>query len=122
MFVIERPADEFYNVGHWSHIDGYPYPVIEVEPFLRDPDYVGQAKEHRLSLRVIAPDFIASKWSTLNPRFFRVIDGPVRNLTRAEYVALFPDPGVGWVAELMAHIQATIDLIDATEDKAVRDE
>lgn len=108
-FWIEVPGDEFNNIGRWSGDSNAPYPVIEAEAVINPEMYEGQKMEHRLSLKVIAPEHIKAKWSTLNPRHYEKIDGPVRNLTYKEYAAIFP-PGSrkGWASEVMEKIQVMI--------------
>lgn len=115
IFVIEKPGDEYWNVGHWSHDDDKPYPVIEAEVIVRDEAYPGQHPIDRIALRVIGPERIAKGWPTLSPRFFVKIEGPLRNLTSEEYKAIFPDPGRGWSAELIETIQAVIADLNAND-------
>ena len=102
-YFIERPGDQYYNIGHWSHVDDFPYPIIEAE------------KVDENTLRVIAPQHIAKSWSQLHPGFY--IEVPAflagRNLSYEEYQSLFPNIKSGWSDEVMAKIQHVANELDS---------
>lgn len=99
-FYVEKPADEWYNIGMWSKVDGYPYPIIEAE----------RVDDH--TLKVIAPERIATKWPTLHPKFYLEVPSFLggRNLSYEEYVALFPNVTKGWSDIVMEQLAEVLKL------------
>lgn len=94
--VVERPGDEFGNVGYLRGVwitdnEGRNYPVISGTVIVRDPIYPNMR-----SLIVTAPAEIKEQWPSLSMRFFIEVDGPVRWLTREELRALWETLDLEW--------------------------
>ena len=88
---IERPGDEFYNIGHWSGDREKPYPIIVGE-------LVGN------SIVIHEPEHFKPRWPTVSPRFFVKIETDKTALTYEEYKNLFPDVKGGWANEVISQV------------------
>lgn len=97
-YFIEKPADKWYNVGIWSKDNDFPYPIIEAE----------KVDDH--TLRVIAPERIATNWPTLNPKFYLEVPSFLagKKLSYEQYVALFPNIQEGWTDIMLKQLEEVL--------------
>lgn len=79
-FVVQLPLDKYGNTA-------MPDAVIEVEPY---EDTFGE------SWRVLAPQNISSRWSSISPRtyLYAEVAGPARALNDREYLQALIDAKV----------------------------
>lgn len=71
-FIVPTAANQYGNVAYFRCI-------MEVE--------LGEEPPHRLFLRVLAPEKMATTWPTISPTAssYRIVEGPARLLTFAEW-------------------------------------
>ncbi len=71
-FYVEKPADEYWNVGHGNV-------VIEA---------IEEEYKYGRHLVILSPDHVKRSWPALHPDLFIQCNGPSRTLSLKEYVRL----------------------------------
>lgn len=94
IFVVERPWDEFGNVGFvrsgpYEEHQGRIYPVIAGKLYSPLPEY-----PNMLNLRVEEPVEIQRSWPSVSMRFFVEVEGPARWISREELHSIWAGVGL----------------------------